>query len=315
MACAAPARPDSERSTAPVRVVSEQRVDDRIVDLMLHSPSLGAEVAVRLITPQGWTDRAPHRRWPVLYLLPGGDGDHTGWTTDTNVANLPQLRDVLVVVPGMPMFGFYTDWHDGTPAVESFHLDELLPLLERDYGASDHRVIAGVSQGGYGALAYAARRPGLFRAAASYSGWLHPLQRADIVLGAARFVDIDDGTRIWGDPIRDRATWAAHDPYHLSDKLTAIPIFLSSGDGAPGEFDPPDLQRAPLFDEIDRHAAEFPDAVDLTEAVMHESTRAVADRLRQLGAQPVVHLTRGTHSPPYWRRELDRSLPMLLAAL
>ncbi|MEV6557219.1 alpha/beta hydrolase family protein [Nocardia sp. NPDC051756] len=311
VACA----PGSERSAASVRVVSEQRVDDRIVDLVLDSPSLGAEAAVRLITPQGWSDRVPQRRWPVLYLLPGGDGDHTGWTADIDVTELPQLRDVLVVVPGMPMFGFYTDWRAGTPAVESFHLDELLPLLERGYGAGDHRVIAGVSQGGYGALAYAARRPGLFRAAASYSGWLHPRQRADIVLGAARFVGIDDPNRIWGDPIRDRTTWEAHDPYHLAGNLTAIPVFLSSGDGSPGEFDPPDLQRDPLFGEIDRCATEFPNAVDLTESVMHESTRAVADRLRQLGAQPIVHLTSGTHSPPYWQRELHRSLPMLLAAL
>lgn len=310
-----PAPPDIERPTAPVDVVSEQRVDDRIVDLVLHSPSLGANASVRLITPQGWRDRAPDRKWPVLYLLPGGDGDHTSWTTDSDVANLPQLRDVLVVVPGMPMFGFYTDWHEGTPDVETFHLDELLPLLERDYGASDHRVIAGISQGGYGALAYTARRPGLFRAAASYSGWLHPLQRADIVLGAAQLVGINNGARIWGDPIRDRAIWQAHDLYHLADKLTGTPIFLSSGDGTPGEFDPPDLQREPLFAAIDQHAPEFPGAVDLTEAVMHESTRTVADRLQQLGAQPIVHLTPGTHDPVYWQRELHRSLPMLLAAL
>lgn len=140
--------------------------------------------------------------------------------------------------------------------------------------------------------------PECFVQLASYSGRLHPLQRADVVLGAARFVEVDDSTRIWGDPIRDRATWAAHDPYHLAGNLTAIPIFLSSCDGASGEFDPPDLQREPLFAEIDRYAAEFPDAVDLTEAVMRESTRAVADRLRQLGAQPVVHLARGTHSRP-----------------
>ncbi|WP_280267186.1 alpha/beta hydrolase [Nocardia wallacei] len=315
VACGSPVRPGGEPGSAGVRVDGEHRIDDRVVDLVLRSPSLGADAAVRLITPRGWKDRAPDRKWPVLYLLPGGDGDHTGWTADTDVVNLPQLRDVLVVVPGMPMFGFYTDWHDGTPAVESFHLDEMLPLLERDYGAGDRRVIAGVSQGGYGALAYTARRPGLFRAAASYSGWLHPLRRADIVLGAAGLVGVDDGTRIWGDPIRDRTTWEAHDPYYLAEKLTGVPVFLSSGDGTPGELDPPGLRRESLFDEIDRRAPEFPGAVDLTEAVMHESTRAVADRLQRLGAQPVTHLTSGTHSPPYWQRELHRSLPLLLDAL
>ncbi|ONM49894.1 alpha/beta hydrolase [Nocardia donostiensis] len=304
---------------AGVEVTEQQRADDRVVDLTVASPALGGSAAVRLITPDGWAERAPGRTWPVLYLLPGGDGDHLSWTNDSDIEVLPELRDVLVVVPGMPMFGFYSDRYNdgrgGPPAVRSFHLDELIPLLERDYGAGPDRVIAGLSQGGYGALIYAAQRPGMFRAAASYSGWLSPLQRAEVLLAAARFVGVD-GQGLWGDPVRDRAVWEANDLYHLADALTGLPVYLSSGDGTIGDLDPPGTSREPLFPEIDRLAAEFPpDVVDLTEAVMHESSRTVADRLRALGADPVTHFTAGTHSPPYWERELHRSLPMLLEAL
>ncbi|PXX70806.1 S-formylglutathione hydrolase FrmB [Nocardia tenerifensis] len=300
-------------------MVTEERSGERIVDLTVRSTALGGTAPVRLVTPTGWDARTPGRTWPVLYLLPGGDGDHASWTADSDVEELPQLRDVLVVIPSMPMFGFYTNWHNAgredPRQVETFHLDEVIPLLERDYGAGQRRVVAGLSQGGYGALKYTAQHPGMFRAAASYSGWLHPLRRADVVLAAARVVGAD-GAALWGDPLRDRAVWEANDVYHLSDKLIGVPIYLSAGTGAPGEFDLPDLPREELFPELDRLADEFPgDVVDVVEAVMDESTRAVAERLRRLGGEPITNFTAGTHNPPYWEREFHRSLPMLLDAL
>ncbi|MEV0437049.1 alpha/beta hydrolase family protein [Nocardia sp. NPDC050413] len=309
-----PERPSDDRGQR-IEVVAQQRLDERTVDLTVRSNALTQDTSVRLITPTGWSDRTPGRTWPVLYLLPGGDGDHTSWTTDTDVADITQLRNVLIVIPGMPMFGFYTDWADGGPKIETFHLDDLIPLIERDFGASRTRAIAGISQGGYGALKYAALRPDMFAAAASYSGWLHPLRRPEVILGAATFLGID-GAALWGDPIRDRARWIANDPYHLADKLAGIPLYLSSGDGSPGEFDPANLPRESLFPEIDRLANEFPASnVDLTEAVMGESTRLVADRLHALNANVTTHLTTGTHSPPYWHHNFHRSLPMLLGAL
>ncbi|WP_194837147.1 alpha/beta hydrolase family protein [Nocardia sp. XZ_19_369] len=310
----APERPVAGHS-GKIETVAQQRLDERTVDLTVRSNALAQDTTVRLLTPPGWHDRTPERTWPVLYLLPGGDGDHTSWTTDTGIAETAQLRDVLIVIPGMPMFGFYTDWAAGGSRIESFHLDEMIPLLERDFGASRKRAIAGISQGGYGALKYAALRPGMFGAAASYSGWLHPLRRPEVVLGAATFLDID-GTALWGDPVRERARWMANDLYHLAGKLVGIPVYLSSGDGSPGEFDPPDLPRESLFPAIDRLAGEFPASmVDPTEAVMGESTRLVADRLQALHATVTTHLTAGTHSPPYWHDNFHRSLPILLDAL
>ena len=38
-------------------------------------------------------------------------------------------------------------------------------------------------------------------------------------------------------------------------------------------------------------------------------------RLREAGAKVTTHFYPGTHSPPYWERELRASLPALLAAL
>jgi diacylglycerol O-acyltransferase / trehalose O-mycolyltransferase len=212
-------------------VRSERQVAPRIVDLTVRSPALGADAKVRLITPAGWSKQ---RRWPVLYLLHGCCDTYDSWTRETAVETLPQLRDVLVVTPEAGDVGFYSDWVRG-PAWETFHVEELRALLERDYGAGTRRAIAGLSMGGLGAMGYAARHPGLFGAAASFSGTLNPLAGPQGYLGLfGRFTD--DPSAVWGDPDAQRDVWEAHDPTELAGRLRGTPLFVSAGDGLPGPF-------------------------------------------------------------------------------
>jgi diacylglycerol O-acyltransferase / trehalose O-mycolyltransferase len=279
------------------RVVAEERTGPRQVDLTIASQALEKTVKVRLLTPDGWERRGRHDRWPVLYLLHGMGDNHTTWTADSDVEDLPQLRNVLVVMPDAEM-GWYTDWWNGgaggPPRWETFHLDELRPLLERDYGAGSRRAVAGLSMGGYGALAYAARNPGMFRAVASYSGVAHLLHPAFVGMFAGTE---PEALRLWGDPVAQRDVWASHDPYHLAGRLRKTPVYLASGDGTPGPLDPPGTEE------------------DTLEAALLETNLSLAARLREVGAPVTTHFTSGTHSPPYWERELHRSLPMLLRGL
>ena len=108
----------------------------------------------------------------MLYLLHGCCDTYDSWTRSTDVEQLAQLRDVLVVMPEGGDVGFYSNWLDG-PAWQDFHLRELPRILELGYGAGTRRAIAGLSMGGLGAMDYAARRPRAFRAAASFSGVLY----------------------------------------------------------------------------------------------------------------------------------------------
>ncbi|HET6859892.1 MAG TPA: alpha/beta hydrolase family protein [Streptomyces sp.] len=301
------------------RVVGEKRTGPRLVDLTVDSPALGGRATVRLLTPDGWERRRPTDRWPVLYLLAGGHGDPAAWTEDHAVDERPELRDVLVVMPSMPLFGFYSNWRNGgaggAPAVETFHLDEVRPLLERSYGAGNRRAAAGESQGGFGGLSYAARRPGLFRAVASYSGFVRPLQHPHAVRAGMRYLGLD-WRAVWGDPVEQHANWEAHDPYHLADRLRGVRVHLSSGDGAPGVLDPPDVEPDPHIPGLEDPSDPFPaDVVSPTETVMERESRSLAARLADAGVPVTTHFYAGTHSPPYWKRELDRTLPMLLNAL
>jgi diacylglycerol O-acyltransferase / trehalose O-mycolyltransferase len=303
----APARAATPAPGDGARVVAQQWVAPRQLDLTVYSPALGETAKVRLLTPDGWRQGAG-RHWPTLWLLHGCCGDYTSWTALTDVASIPSLRQVLVVMPEAGDAGFYSDWLGdaaGTaPGWETFHLSELTSILGRSYGAGPDRTVAGLSMGGFGALSYAARHPGMFRAAASFSGVDDPLYTADgQPVGADNVLDIVRGQgldpdALWGDPVADRAVWAAHDPYYLAPRLLGTPVFLSCGDGTAGPYDPPG-------------------ATSAYETLFLAENQHLADRLHALGDHRLVtdFYGPGTHSWPYWQRELHRALPMLLKAM
>jgi diacylglycerol O-acyltransferase/trehalose O-mycolyltransferase len=276
-------------------VVREQQIAPRVVDLTIRSPALGSAAKVRLLTPDGWSSKRGGWSWPVLYLLHGCCDSYKSWTRSTDVEQLPGLRDVLVIMPAAGPVGFYSNWRDG-PDWETFHTAELPRILERDYGAGSPRAVAGLSMGGLGAIDYAARHPGYFQAAASFSGALHPLADTGFWLGLfAQYTP--DPRAIWGDPAKQRDVWTAHDPTQLVARLRGTALFVSAGDGRPGPLDAPGRER---------------DAIEPT--VLRES-RAFVQRLRRLAIP--VHADfygAGLHDWPYWERELERALPLLLAA-
>jgi S-formylglutathione hydrolase FrmB len=279
------AAPTSSPPRTPV--VSQHQVASRQLDLTVRSKALGQTAQVRLLTPVGWT-KSSSRRWPVLYLLHGCCDTYESWTRSTDIAKLPQLRDVLVVMPEGGDIGFYSNWQDG-PRWEDFHLRELPRILE-PYGAGPKRAIAGLSMGGLGAMDYAARRPRLFRAAASFSGVLHPLGVPRFWLGLfSQYTS--EPTDVWGDPDSDRANWQKHDPTSLLPALKGLPLFVSAGDG-----------RGKTRDAI--------------EAEVGAESRAFARRAQALHVPLHANLyPGGTHDWPYWQRELHRALPLLLGPL
>jgi diacylglycerol O-acyltransferase/trehalose O-mycolyltransferase len=285
-----------ERSQPPpapaAKVIEEQRVGPRLIDLEIRSPALHDTAKVRLLTPPGWA-RGARRRWPVLYLLHGCCDSYVSWTRSTRVEQMPQLRRVLVVMPSGGPVGFYSDWVEG-PRWETFHLRELPGILERRYGAGAPWMIAGLSMGGHGAMTYAARNPGMFDAAASFSGVLHPLADSGFLMGLFGAYAVDPEA-IWGDPRRDRDVWAAHDPTKLAGSLRGTRLYVSSGDGRPGPLDSPGT------------------ASDRIEPVVYRESRAFVRRIRDDGITVRADFYgAGTHQWPYFERSLRRALPTLV---
>jgi diacylglycerol O-acyltransferase/trehalose O-mycolyltransferase len=282
------------------RVVGEEWLSDRMVDLTIDSPALDAESKVRLLVPPGWSATS-HKRWPVLYLLHGCCGDYTSWTALTDVEELTARTGVLVVMPEAGNTGWYSNWWNGgrfgPPAWETFHLTEVRQLLERGYGAGGRRAIAGLSMGGFGTLSYAARHPGMFRSAASFSGVVDTRQGADLVQGILAAYGFDP-LALWGDPAAQERIWAAHNPTDLARRLRGIPVYVSCGDGRPGPFDDPARP------------------VDTLEQALLAENEAFVASARAARVRLTVNLYGpGTHSWPYWQRELHASFPMLMRSV
>lgn len=293
-----PSTPERPAKTpANVKVVKEERSGGRRMELTLRSAALGDVTRVRLLLPRGWS-RDSGRTWPTLWLLHGGLDDYRGWSR-SDVAKFTKDDQVIVVMPDGGKCGSYSDWHNGgdggTPRWATYHLEELLPLLESRYAANDKRAIAGYSMGGQGAMLYAAA--GGFKAAASFSGAVHILMpgvELAVMIGTTAGCFGTDWKRIWGDSRNDREVWERHDPYHLAGRLRGVRLYVASGDGRGGNGE--------VFG-------------DITEELAYKANLAFTGRLQSLDIPFQPHFYPGRHNMTYWNRELRRALPMLLEAV
>jgi diacylglycerol O-acyltransferase/trehalose O-mycolyltransferase len=280
------------------RLVETRHISGRMWDLTVDSPAVGAQVMVRLLLPLHFAAQTD-RRWPVLYLLHGCCDTYVSWTRSTDVEHLTRHVGVLVVMPDGGPAGFYSNWLSG-PGWETFHLTELGHLLATDYRADNRRAIAGVSMGGLGALDYAARHPGMFDVAASFSGIVDTRLssgESQAYLGLVQSQG-DDPLDLWGDPVTDQDVWKAHNPDDLATQLTGTRLFVSAGNGRPGPLDLPGT------------------GPDSTEAAIGTENVAFVRHLRALGLHPKADLYGpGTHSWVYWQRELHRAWPLITREL
>ncbi|NUT45472.1 MAG: esterase family protein [Thermoactinospora sp.] len=280
--CSTP--PDPPKTHKPALKVVNERKTQRGVALTLSSPSLETETLAEVLLPAGWK---PGTTWPVLYLLEGCCHESTiDWTARGRASELTEDLPVIVVALEGGHAGFYSDWADG-PQWESFHVKELIPYLESTYGGNGRRAIAGFSMGGLGAFSYAARHPGMFRAAASFSGLLDA-GRAD-----ADYLARDKSHDLWRDEDIPK-----HSPTSLIAELTGIPLYVACGNGEPGPLDSPSTPK------------------DDGEATIEEQNRRFVAAAEKAGAKVTVSLYGpGTHAWPYWTRELERALPLLTGPL
>lgn len=297
------------------KVIAQNFLDPRTVDVTIDSMALGHTASARVILPNRFASHSGGA-WPVFYLLHGGLGSYVDWTESSDIAHLARKRDVLVVMPDGGSLGFYTDWWArgaGTkPGWETFHLVELSQILERGLGAGDRRAIAGLSMGGFGVMSYAGRRPGFFRAAAAFSGVLNTLHPTVAPLFPGLYATWllqtfvtplgYDALALFGDPTAQRDVWAAHNPADLVANLGGTKLFVSCGNGQVGPLDPPGTDPSGLLAQLEA-------------ALSLQNTEFVA-RADRLGLDLTVDFYgAGTHTWPYWARELEKAFPLLMQAI
>ena len=174
------------------------------------SPSLGARKRVQVYLPPSYGRvGAESTRYPVAIYLHGMWGDETDWVVKGRLAVTMDsligvgMPEMLVVMPDGDD-GWWMSWaqpadmelcrrtpHRDEPAerfcvpnprYDVYVARDLVAYIDATYrtlARPESRAIGGVSMGGYGAIALAARFPDTFSAAASHAGILTPGLLAD----------------------------------------------------------------------------------------------------------------------------------------
>jgi S-formylglutathione hydrolase FrmB len=298
---AAPAR----AADHDITVVSSQQLDPRLTDLELSTPALKTPTHVRVLVPEGYDQST--ESYPVLYLLHGAFGNDTDWTAVGDAEAITAGRPLIVVMPDGGRGGWYTNWDNrgagGPPEWETYHVGELIPWVDDHYrtvATRDGRAIAGLSMGGFGAISYAARHPDLFDWAGSFSGAVDVIHNAFVVGVIDLEAPLDGGLPDdqFCDRILNQPNWQAHDPWTQAPNLRGMTIEIDTGNGQPGPYD----GTRNYYDPIEQQ--------------VHGMSVSLHQRLLALG---IPHIWDdygpGTHSWPYWQRDLRQALPSVLDTL
>jgi putative tributyrin esterase len=290
------------------------------------SQALGTRKRAMVWLPPSYATQ-PGRRYPVAYYLHGAFGDETNWLDEGRLAGtLDSLAaagvpEMIVVMPDGDD-GFYTTWNflgDWTgcrrsrppnaeaadaycvpwPHYDDYIARDLVQAIDARYRTladRRHRGIAGLSMGGYGAIALSLAYPDVFSAAASHSGVLAPaLGGGRVAVPSTRF-DLDALRASWAPGLwrivapvfgKDSVGWAARDPASLLARLRRRH---------------PDLMPA-LY--VDCGTDDF---------LLHQN-RAFRDAVVTTGGQLSYQEYPGSHSWDYWRRHAPHSVAWLAARL
>jgi putative tributyrin esterase len=291
-----------------------------------ESSALGVRKHYVIYLPPSYgTDQL--RRYPVAYYLHGATGSEDDWVRE---GRLDVVMDSLIAA-GMPEMivvmpdgddGFYTHWAPAydwrlcagrqdlrepaerycvrRPRYDEYIARDLVRHIDATYRTvpdRSHRAVAGLSMGGFGAMALAAEYPQLWAAAASHAGAVNRLAlAADTVARTAEYAANPDTLRtqypsLW--PIvaavfgPDTSDWWAREAVGRIRRMKA--------------------------EERRRLPALYADVGTEDERLVNN--RAFRIELAKLGVSLEYHEYPGRHDWPYWRAHLGQSLLWLAARI
>jgi len=256
-----------------------------------EAPAKPQSLPVNVLLPDGYT---PRKRYPVLYLMHGHGDSYWSWFA-------PKNGDLLRTAAGFPGIvvmpeggqGWFADWWNGgrrgSPGWESYHLRELIPLVERRLPIRRGRrwhAIAGLSMGGEATVYYAAQRPGYFGSAAAFSPPV-AIQRSEWKAGFN--TQGQDFDTVFG-PL-DGFYATGHNPLKLVANLRWTRLFVGVGDGTPAS--PDDLDN--VFGQV-------------AERELRSQADEFVPAARSAGADVTYDPRPGVHDWPYWRQYLKDAI-------
>jgi S-formylglutathione hydrolase FrmB len=308
---------DSPSLRVPATVPTGVRLDKvewkaaNRVALWVQSPAMEQAIQVQLMLPASWNSE-PERTYPSLLLLDGlrARSDASGWTLETKISQFFDAKNAVVVLPVGGESSFYTDWvSDANGSAyqwETFLMEELPPLLARDWRVGDEHGVAGLSMGGTAAMMLSQRYPEHFRFAGSFSGFLDTTSfgMPEAIKVAMQDAGGYQAERMWG-PLGS-ARWQEQDPKLHTDKLRGQSLYVSAGSGNTGPWDQPSgLPDIPT---------NFPGYG--LELLSRMTTQTFVNKARGNDVEVTANFRpSGTHTWPYWQFEMMQAWPQFANAV
>lgn len=205
-------------------------------DFKLNSKLMAREMPYRVILPVNYKNSNEKMSYPVIYLLHGLTGHFENWSDKTKLAEYVKKYNYIVVM-AEGNDGWYTD--SATVAgdkYESYIIQELIPEIDKNFRTiadKKHRVVAGLSMGGYGAIKFGLKYPELFSLVGSFSGALGAAGWTDVMFAKMNMKGaIPDSVKsVYGSD--DSKTRKDNDVFQIvrempAEKLKALPFVYQS---------------------------------------------------------------------------------------
>jgi S-formylglutathione hydrolase FrmB len=307
------------RSGHGITVKSVKGVGRRQLLATIVPKALARPIVVRILLPAGYQPGAK-QRYPVLYLFPGTSGDNSDWVKAGDALKTTAPYQLITVSSDIGFNkdggGWFTDWVDTNTALgpsqwETYDIDELIPWIDANLNTIRDRAgraVAGLSQGGYGSTELAARHPDLFVMDGSFSGAPEIYRDPTVNVGAYAVISATmsglngvEPDAPFGNPVTDAINWAGHDPATTVENLRPVKLWLATADGLPGKYDDP-VTNPPGYA-----------GSAAIESATHLSTDSFLQHARAANIPAVVYdYGSGTHTWPYWARDLRRFIKPLM---
>ncbi|MGI8788648.1 MAG: alpha/beta hydrolase [Pyrinomonadaceae bacterium] len=201
----------------------------------LNSRLMVREMPYRIILPVNYQSEKA-QRYPVVYLLHGLTGSFDNWTERSKVVEYAAKYNYILVTPEGAN-GWYADSATvPNDKYESYIVQELVPEIDKKFRTvadRNHRAVAGLSMGGYGAIKFGLKEPEMFVLVGSFSGALQAASLTEKMLGNGWKALTDSIMSVYG--AEDSQTRKANDVFKIvrempADKMKNLPfIYFACG--------------------------------------------------------------------------------------
>jgi S-formylglutathione hydrolase FrmB len=201
---------------------SKIQLPANVHDYKLNSKLMTREMPYRVVLPTNYNNSTEKNSYPVIYLLHGLTGHFDNWTDQSKLPEYAAKYNFIIVTPEGNN-GWYTDSATvPNDKYESYIVQELIPEIDKNYRTlkdRNHRVIAGLSMGGYGSIKFGLKYPEMFSLVGSFSGALPAAAWSEKTFGSAWKALTDSITSVYA--AENSPTRNANDIFKLVQAMPA----------------------------------------------------------------------------------------------